>query len=264
MKNLRDYADSVSVVVSSCDRFFDAWRPFAFFFRKFWADCPFRVYLIVNRLRVRSEFIHPIRIGRDREWASNMQIALQQVATPYILYMQEDYFLTAEVDQEQLAVDLTEVFQRHADSLCFCDLSLLEPDFATIDTRFGIVPKNSKGRTRLQTALWKRDALASVLKPGDTAWDMEARGSERTSRLEILSYARRYSPPILYLMSAISRGLWTPDALKLCQEHNFQIDPAFRPFDASALRARKLRRGLGRISFAAAYAKQLMQPVELD
>jgi hypothetical protein len=264
MKNLQDYADSVSVVVSSCDRFFDAWRPFAFFFRKFWADCPFKVYLIVNRLRIRSEFIRPIRVGRDRDWATNMQIALQQVTTPYVLYMQEDYFLTEEVNREQLATDMTKAFQQHIDSLCFFDLSLLEPDFAEIDTPFGVVPKSSKGRTRLQTTLWKRDALASVLKPGENAWEMEARGSERTERLDILSYARKYSPPISYLMSAIVRGLWTPEALQLCQEHNVQIDPAFRPSNAAALRTRRLRRGLGRVSFAAAYAKQFMQPVELD
>ncbi len=55
MPELKDFASSVAMVVSSCDAFFDAWRPFAFFFRKHWSDCPFPVFLIVNRLRVRSK-----------------------------------------------------------------------------------------------------------------------------------------------------------------------------------------------------------------
>jgi len=264
MKSLQDFANSVSIVVSSCDRFFDAWRPFAFFFRKFWADCPFRVYLIVNRLRVRSDFVHAIRVGRDREWAANMQVALQQVPTPYVLYMQDDYFLTAPVSRDQLSSDLAYAIDRDVASLCFYDLSLLEPDFARIDARFSVVPQNSKGRTRLQVTLWKRDALASVLRPGETAWEMEARGSERTARLQILSYSQKHAPPISYLMSAISRGLWTSQAIKLCQQHNVQINPAFRPFDAPTLRARKFRRGLGRVAFTLAYARQLRRPVDLD
>src|SRR4051812_34105133 len=102
MKDLGDFSSEVSVVVSSCDAFFDAWRPFAFFFRKFWPDCPFSVCLITNELDVRSSTIRAIRVGHDRGWASNMQIAMQQIATPYILYFQEDYFLNTHIDGPQL------------------------------------------------------------------------------------------------------------------------------------------------------------------
>src|SRR5207237_8024820 len=57
MPELKAFASSVAIVVSSCDAFFDAWRPFVFFFQKHWSDCPFPVYLIVNRLQVRSNVI---------------------------------------------------------------------------------------------------------------------------------------------------------------------------------------------------------------
>ena len=93
MPELKDFASSVAIVVSSCDAFFDAWRPFAFFFRKHWSDCPFPVFLIVNRLRVRSNFLQPITVGPDRDWAANMDVALKQITQPYVLYLQEDYFL---------------------------------------------------------------------------------------------------------------------------------------------------------------------------
>src|SRR2546423_4407905 len=97
MPELKAFASSVAVVVSSCDAFFDAWRPFVFFFRKHWSDCPFPVSLIVNRLRVVSKFVRPISIGPDREWASNMMTALGSISQPYILYFQEDYFLNGRV-----------------------------------------------------------------------------------------------------------------------------------------------------------------------
>src|SRR4051794_15661189 len=65
MSELKAFASSVAVVVSSCDAFFDAWRPFVFFFRKHWSDCPFAVYLINNQLRVRSKIVDPISVGPD-------------------------------------------------------------------------------------------------------------------------------------------------------------------------------------------------------
>jgi catechol 2,3-dioxygenase-like lactoylglutathione lyase family enzyme len=105
MKELKDFAGSIAILVSSCDAFFDVWRPFAFFFRKYWGDCPFPVYLIVNQLRIRSEFIEAIAVGEDRGWASNMKLALEKIDAPRVLYLQEDYFLNGPVRAEKLAAD---------------------------------------------------------------------------------------------------------------------------------------------------------------
>lgn len=264
MAQLNDLASSVAVVVSSCDKFFDAWRPFAFFFRKFWPDCPFRVYLIVNQLRVRSSFIHAIAVGRDKGWASNMERALSQIAEPYVFYMQEDYFLTGPVDRQRLASDFAYAFEHDAASFCFYGRSELERDFEHINDRFGIVPRDSDGRTRCQVTLWKREVLAAALRPGETAWNMEARGSERTRDLLTISYSGKGGGPIPYLMSAISRGLWMPDALALCRKYDFAIRPAFRPSFAETPGARRFRRAIGRVTFALAFVKQLMKPIDLD
>lgn len=264
MSRLDDVADRVTIVVSSCDAFFDAWRPFAFFFREFWRDCPFDVRLVVNQLEVRSSFIRTIRVGEDKGWATNMQVALQQIATPYILYFQEDYFLTRPPDAEQLARDIEFALQEDAASLCFRDLSGLEPQLSQPPDRVTLVPAESKGRTRLQATLWKRDALAQLLRPGETAWDMEARGSERARDLRMFAYTRNDEAPVRYLMSAIVRGLWTPEALALCAKHGIAIQPNFRGAFAPAKWRRRWNRALTRAGLAVALARQRGQPVDLD
>jgi len=264
MDALAKHADDISIVVSSCDRFFDAWRPFAFFFRKFWPDCPFATYLIVNELEVRSSTIRSLRVGKDKGWASNMQVALEQIATPYILYFQEDYFLTAEVRRDQLAKDIADMMQQDVASFCFCDLSLLEPEFGQRYERVGVVPDESNGRTRLQAALWKRDVFASVLRPGESAWDMEARGNERTRGLRILSYARQDAVPFRYLMSGIVRGLWTREAMTLCDVNGFALDRSFRSLDPGTKRARRFRRAIDRVRFRLALAHQRRTAIDLD
>jgi hypothetical protein len=264
MPELKAFASSVAVVVSSCDAFFDTWRPFFFFFRKHWSDCPLPVFLIVNQLRVRSRIIRPISVGPDRNWASNMAIALTSITQPYILYFQDDYFLNGKVNNELLAQDFAFAFDNNAASLCLYARSTLEPDFQPLNDRIGIVPPDSDGRTRLQVTLWKKEVLQAALRPGESAWNMEARGSDRTKDLLALSYVHRRGLPIPYLMSAIVRGLWTPQALELCRQSGFEIKPRFRSEHSAIAWRRRFRRGLDRIKRTFALAKQRRRVIDLD
>jgi hypothetical protein len=261
---LAPFAKDVAVLVSSCDAFFDAWRPFAFFFRKFWNDCPFPVYLIANRLEVRSRWMRLIRVGRDKGWASNMIGALRKISQPYVLYMQEDYFLTGPVRRGQLAADFAFSYERNAASFCFYGRSTLETNFEWLNDSYGVVPRDSNGRTRCQVTLWKREVLASALREGETAWNMEARGSDRVRDVLCLSYVGSDKGPVPYLMSGISRGLWMPEALALCHQHHLAIRPKFRPNYSPSSRVRRFRRAIGRVRFPLAYARQLTHPIELD
>jgi hypothetical protein len=264
MPELKAFASSVAIVVSSCDAFFDAWRPFVFFFRKHWSDCPFPVYLIVNQLRVRSNFIQPVSVGPDRDWASNMAVALATVSQPYILYFQEDYFLNGDVKSHQLAADFAYAFEKDAASFCLFPRSQLESNFEPLNDRFGIVPRDSDGRTRLQATLWKKEVLQATLRPGETAWNMEARASERTQDLLVLCYSQLREIPIPYLMSAIVRGLWTPQAISLCEQAGVKIHPRFRSRHSDVAWRRRFRRGLDRIKLPLALARQGQRVIDLD
>jgi hypothetical protein len=263
MAPLQDFKGSVALVISSCDAFFDAWQPFNAFLEKFWPDCPLEIFLVTNELSIRSPRIRALAVGPDRGWSSNLLVALEQIAHPYLLYLQEDYFLTAPVDRAQMAKDLVAVIASGADSLCFRARSEPDVGFQALNERFGIVPLASDGRTRCQITLWKRSALQSILRQGETAWNFEARGSARTQAMRILSYRSRENTPIPYLMSAISRGFWMPEAIALCRSHGVQIDPFFRPIYSRRPWQRRLRRILGRRHSAQALRVQKNGVIDL-
>ncbi|MEO6971340.1 MAG: hypothetical protein ABI217_10640 [Chthoniobacterales bacterium] len=246
MPELRDFKSSVALLVSSCDAFFDAWRPFHAFLQKFWPDCPLDIFLLTNELTVRSTRLRSIAVGPDCGWSSNLLVALEQIRQPYVLYVQEDYFLTAPVNRAQLAQDFAEAMVAGAAALCFRARSEPDPGFQPLNDRFGIVPLDSDGRTRCQVTLWKKTAFQEILRPGETAWNFEARGSARTQEMQILSYGRRENTPIPYLMSAISRGYWMPEAIALCRAHEVTIDPFCRPVYSPRSWQRNLRRMLSR------------------
>ena len=228
MSDLKAFAPSVAIVVSSCDPFFDSWRPFSFFFRKFWPGCPFATYLITNELRVRSSHLQPISVGPDLRWGWKLMTALRQVPHAYVIYMQEDYFLRAPVLEQQVADDLAFALGEAADSFSFRARTRIEPTFELLNPRFGVVPVESDGRTRAQVTLWKKDALLAILREDESVWEFEANGSSRTGAMKVFSYATREDAPIKYVMSAIVRGLWTSEALALCRDHGFEISPEVR------------------------------------
>ena len=264
MAELKDFASSVAVVVSSCDAFFDVWRPFAFFFRKHWPDCPFQMFLIVNELQIRSGSIEALPVGPDRGWASNMRAALEKLEQPHVLYLQEDYFLDRPVRREQLAEDFAYAFEHNADAFCLRARTKLEREFEPINDRFGVVPRDSDGRTRCQTTLWRRDAFLKALQDGETAWEMESRGSDRTREMLALSYSTRENASLSYLMSGIVRGLWTREALTMCKEHGFAIEPHFRGTYSEHSPLRRLRRAFTRRRLPRELAKVRDRVIDLD
>jgi hypothetical protein len=193
-----------------------------------------------------------------------MITALGSIPQPYILYFQEDYFLNGPVNSERLAQDFAYAFDNRAASFCFHARAQLEPNFEPLNDRFGVVPRDSDGRTRLQVTLWKKSALQAILRPGETAWNMEARASERTRDLLALSYLRRGDRPIPYLMSAIVRGLWTPEAMAMCRKAAIEIRPRFRSVHSDVAWRRRLRRGLDRLKLTFVLAKQCRKTIDLD
>jgi hypothetical protein len=81
--------------------------------------------------------------------------------------------------------------------------------------------------------------------------------------MQILSYIRREHAPIPYLMSAISRGLWTPEARALCREHEVEIDSVFRPTYTTNSWQRRWRRMIGRARLRRALRGQRERMIEL-
>ena len=219
---------------------------------------------MVNELQFRSRTIQPLVLGEDRGWGSNLRLALQRLEHSHVLYMQEDYFLNAPVRGGQLASDLAYAFEHDTDAFCLRARTVLEQDFQPINDRFGVVPRDSDGRTRNQVGLWKRGSLLAVLRDGESGWEVEAHASERTRDMRVLSYSTRENASVSYLMSAIVRGLWTRDALAMCAAHNFKIDPHFRGTYSDRSAVSGLRRALTRRRLKSELARARNSVIDLD
>jgi len=187
-----------AILVASFDAYQDLWPVFFQAFFKYWPDCPYRVYLGANTAAYADPRVSPILIGADRDYTSNLQAMLAQVPNAWVITWIEDRPPCAPVDTARLVQAIQLAQQRQAAYLKLIPLYplALVPAAALI----GEIPKGWPYRVSLTVALWQQTALRQLLRPGETAWDIERQGSGRSAGLAggfyALPLAARWSPPL--------------------------------------------------------------------
>lgn len=219
---------TASLLVSSFDGYGDCWEAVFYSLLKYWPDCPFPIYLIANR----REFCHPsVRVLRvpGQDWSSSLLCALDSIDTEYVLYFQEDYWLSETVDTPRIR-DYLKLMDAHG--LHYIRLlANPTPDGHFIhDHRLGIIADQASYRTSVQVSLWRASVLRFLLRPGESAWDFEVQGTRR-SRIygdRFLSVRCQgkddYFHGVRYLCSAINRGKWSREARRYAEREGIQVD----------------------------------------
>ena len=195
----------ISILIVSCDRYSDLWQPFFTLFWRNWPDCPFPVYLGSNH----QSFDHPqvisLLLGDNDIWSERLKLMLNQIHTPYLLTLVEDFFLFNYTDTADV-LSCFDVF-RELDA----DMLRLKPDpppdyqvegFPLIG-RIGI---NAFFRISMQAALWRRDFLLKLLQEKESTWEFEVRATERSRKMENNLYCTWQ--PILHYSHVIEKGKW--------------------------------------------------------
>ncbi len=223
--------EQVAILVSSFDGYKDAWEPFFTLFDRYWPDCPFPIYLISNNARYENGRVVNLALGDDMGWANNMIAALREIPAPYIIYLQEDYFLIRPVDTQRIMDLIAYMDEKQAGYLRLYPAP--GPDRDCPDNPdVGEISEGAPYRVSMQAAVWRKDVLQRLLVKDEDGWDMEFYGSERSCELEekFLSVKRKGSvariidPPFPYLCTAIIRGTWIREAVDLCRAEGIELD----------------------------------------
>ena len=206
---------TVSVLVVSFDGYAQVWRPFFQCFFRHWPDCPYPVYLGSNSRTYDDARVRPILIGADRDYSTNLIRMLEQIDSEWVIVWMDDFLLVDRVDTRRIANVLGLGNREGAGFVNLISLPLeLTPLFTSGDVggELGEMRKGAPYRVVFGTALWRRSALLELLRPGETAWQIEREGSLRTNDLpwRFFFVARsRLSDPPLRVENAIEEGRWT-------------------------------------------------------
>jgi len=224
--------NKVSVLVSGCDRYSDAWDPFFTLLKKFGGtlcDCP--IYLSAESKEYTRQDFSNFNILHDttsKTWSQRMLKALEAIKTEYVFLLLEDFFLDQPFNEEyfQKAIDymdensgvgvinLSHTTKVHEPK----DDVFFERDFA----RLGIV---------VTAVLYRNSILKGLLRRHENIWHYEQYSGVRAKKyhVKVMQYNEKY-PTIfsydhtLYTGTAISKGKWLPNTKVLFEKNGIIVD----------------------------------------
>jgi hypothetical protein len=230
--------NELAVLVLSCDKFSDAWDPFFKMFFNYWPDCPHPVYLCTETRVYENERVITVKPGKELGWSARLQWALQNIPEEYIIFLLEDYILLKPVSNNRIEHHFNVLKETKS-----CYLRLFPcpgPDESLKGhPGIGVIRPGSPYRNCTQAAIWKKDAILSIIDPNESVWDFELIGVKRADHIDGMFLSvevdEKGDPleegdyPITYYCTAINRGKWRREAVKIIRRHGFDVDLKARP-----------------------------------
>ena len=198
----------ITILVVSCDKYSDTWNSFFHLFFKNWPDCPYPIKLVSNYLEYSDNRVGSIKVGKDLDYSSNLIKALSNVETDWVIFWVEDRPPSRQVDTTSLIEIIDLAISKNAAYLKL--IPCYPPALVDKENKIGVITKGSRYLVSMTVALWRTEVLLELLKPGETAWDIEKHGGiARAKQSNYDFYALSidsYSNPPIQDIHLISKG----------------------------------------------------------
>lgn len=245
-----------TILVNTTDSFEDCWRPFFTLFAKFWPDCRHRIVLNTETksfaypgLSIRCSKVGSNDPVRRLTWSECLLRCLDSIDEEIILYLQEDYFLNAEVDSQQIDTFAAVMQAEDYSHISLVTFSNAGPWLPTKYPLLWEIGQKAGYRLSLQAGLWRRARLRGYLRKHENPWQFELWGSQRARRVrdsllcvnhDVFGKTRPQIVP--YVPTGIVKGQWKESAVyDLFQTHGINVDFTRRGFhDPAHSQAKRL------------------------
>lgn len=227
----------ITVLVNSCDRYEDAWNPFFTLFKKYWTDCPYKIYLNTETKSysypgLDIECLNVLNSKKKYTWSKRLIDCLKRINSKYIVFLLEDFFFLDYVKSGIL--DKTKVWlDQNEDVSCFQfypNVKLVSYDDGCFP---GFLRRDMKGKwwLRCQAAIWRRSDLLQYLNPYENVWQYEEYGTNMAKLYNKRFYnaADTDSIPFFYNVDITSgyglyEGQWLESNKALFEKENISVD----------------------------------------
>ena len=182
--------NNVALLVHACDRYEFLYKGFDFFFSRNWDfNIPCHYYFATEIKNAKVNGFTNIKSGKG-EWADRLATLLRSIDEEYVLYFQEDMWLSKPVDKSFF----NQLFD-FADQNACNQIKLHSSDvYTTKQTEnfidgFNITEIDNKASHFLmshQVTLWKKDFLLAQLYKKEHPWRNERKGTKRLKTLNPL------------------------------------------------------------------------------
>jgi hypothetical protein len=214
---------SLGIVVASCDKYSDLWEPLFGQLFKHWPDCPYPVYLVANNQRYDHPKVITLLAGDDLDWSTTISRAISGLKHSHLMFWIDDAFLSGDVSNKKIESLFNFSIETGSQ---FLRLRPNPTPLLWLNNEIGVLSKDAAYRVSLFATIWTVEMLNQILRPGESAWQFEVDGTER-SRVFDQFYCTKEE--VFSYLHGVERGVWIlPTANKL-KRLGYSIDGVKRP-----------------------------------
>ena len=232
---------NIAVLVVSCDSYSDLWNPFFECFKRFWPDCPYKVYLMSNKKTFDRQGVTNVLTEDDPSWSDSLINGVSQIKEDYIFMFLDDLFLVKPVDTKKVLEVFDWAVSNDVNYLRTYLMTNNKPD-KQYNRLVGSLSKKMIYRASTVMVVWKKQVLLDLLKSGESAWDFEVQGTVRADKYDDF-YATWQN--LFTIVNTVIKGKWRRDAAGEIQSLGIEIDLKARdlmtPKEAFSFKGKLLR-----------------------
>lgn len=209
---------SVAFVVASCDRYSDLWAALFGQIFKYWPNIPYKIYLIANHKKYDDPRVITLLAGDDLDWSSTVLKSINQLQEKYVLFWVDDAFLRSKVDTDRVN-GLVKWFI--SGDLNFLRMRPNPKPKKWSHNGIGILVREQAYRVSLFATLWNVELLKEILLHGESAWQFEVNGSERSKNYDHFYCTK---DEVFKYWHGVERGVWIRPTAKALEQSGYQLD----------------------------------------
>lgn len=228
----------LTVFVNTSDGFEDCWSPFLTLWKKYGgalAELPVALNSEYKEWSHPGLDVQPCRstqgIDRRLPWSECMIRGLDTLKTPYLLYMQEDYFLKSPALVDVVERAVAQLAAPGGPAVVY--LNHLGPQWPHAQgggEDFIPVPRQARYLLSTQAAVWRVDALRALTCPWENGWSFEKFGSVRMSRRRLPALQWTGPDALDYIYTGVIKGKWLPECVDVFAREGIDVDFSRRGF----------------------------------
>ena len=216
--------DEISVLVVGYDGYIDVWDYCFELMNKYWNKRP-RTYLATSELEPSYDNVIVVAAGQNSEWSRRAMAALDNIITPYVLLLLEDFYVDNNVIEEVLKSVKDNDIKYYQILVQLVKQNWERGKAFKGNKHIHVIPKDKKYGLNLQAAIWKTDFLKEKIGSGNyNAWIFEMNQLEEKNynvkKIEFLIDDRN----ILNITHMIVQSKYLRGAIKKMKKKGYDID----------------------------------------
>ena len=218
---------SYKIVVMSCDKNKDLWKPFYLCMEKYWKNHPEIIY---STETLKNPYYKTIcRNYPINKWTKRVYDTVKDLPCKHILLMVDDIFIRENVDND-LIYHLTSYLIHNVASINF-EFSFDNKDIPLFN---GVLLRNRNGKFKLSCMcqMWQKRAILDLFNVEYNPWDFEKVGNSKHYSFliskygNVLNWGKRHDT----WKWGVVKGKWTKECKEFFDKENIVINYEERGF----------------------------------